>query len=72
MKELNQLLERLDEELKPCPFCGEIPEILKNYATYAVSCNAKIPNCTTYPSTTYYYTSKEAIAAWNKRAEQCK
>ena len=60
-------------ELKPCPFCGEIPLLyeskqdLKNIL-YGVSCYGE-HHCA---SVGYFDTEEEAIEAWNRRAEDGK
>lgn len=56
------------EELKPCPFCGEQPQIfdLKD-GRYIVECVN--PDCDVYPYTSIHYDEQEAIAAWNRRAD---
>ena len=57
-------------ELKPCPFCGELPMIyeskqdLKNIL-YSISCYGEHHTA----SCGYFYTEEEAIEAWNRRAE---
>lgn len=68
-------------KLKQCPFCGgkaEVDEMVCK-SDGQISCNsihARCQNCgSTGPNYTTYYdassnTKEEAIAAWNRRAEQ--
>jgi len=61
-----------EPELKPCPFCGEKPELLPSEALnakwhnqFTVCCSINANGC---GSTSRYADSKqEAIKAWNKR-----
>lgn len=62
----------MTDELKPCPFCGKIPEIIisknsNSKSFYRVEC--KRMSCTVLASTFAYSTENEAIEAWNRRAE---
>lgn len=67
----------MNEELKPCPFCGEQPEVIKTegrYVEYIVSCtnifNEDGSGCPVEPCcTTYFYEESKAIAAWNTRVD---
>lgn len=59
--------------LKPCPFCGEVPDRVKSWrnllnhkTTYNVSCNNYY--CEIQPTTADYQTRARALRAWNKRA----
>ena len=68
-------------ELKPCPFCGKIPEIQEdyrwprhgNYAGKRVNAYEIICvnfDCPIYKADNVYFLSKEeAMEAWNRRAE---
>ena len=53
-------------ELKPCPFCGGKASIMRYHYIdnasycYCTACKVKMPNS---------LTRKEAIEAWNRRAE---
>lgn len=65
------------DELKPCPFCGEQPELDEwHYGdageciTFMVQC--KNENCTCRPFTQEYIRVLPAIEAWNRRAEDGK
>ena len=67
--------------LKPCPFCGKIPEIQEDYRwprhgkyagkrvdAYEIICVNF--DCPIYKADNVYFLSKEeAIEAWNRRAE---
>ena len=57
-------------DIKPCPFCGEIPKITKVGKLYYLRC-CNI-NCTANPMSTPFYDKQEAIEAWNTRTpEDC-
>lgn len=54
-------------ELKPCPFCGEEPEIFDfKDGRFVVQCSN--PDCDVYPYTSIHRDRADAIAAWNQRA----
>lgn len=54
-------------ELKPCPFCGTIPESGSfDDETYSIRCSNN--QCAGSPSTCECATAAEAIAAWNTRS----
>ena len=53
-------------KLKPCPFCGEKAVVIENYGNYRAfevfcGCGGRVA---------YYETKKEAIKAWNRRANE--
>ena len=57
-------------ELKPCPFCGDIPMLYENKKDlrnilYSVSCYGEHHTA----SVGYFYSEEEAIEAWNRRVE---
>ena len=60
-------------ELKPCPFCGVVPDGVNSYnlsgnTYFFVMCVNG--NCEVGPEADYYYeTPEEAADAWNTRAE---
>ena len=63
-------------ELKPCPFCGQIPRMnehrfydddLKGFNDY--SYGVECPDCFTQ-SFQFYKSKEKAIKAWNTRAEK--
>jgi hypothetical protein len=54
-------------ELTPCPFCGQVPEVLPAlHHGHFVECEN--PDCTTKPETRPYDTPEQAALAWNTRA----
>lgn len=56
------------DELKPCPFCGGDAEIYDfKDGRYLVECSNT--SCDVYPCTSIHYDKEDAIAAWNRRAE---
>lgn len=57
-------------ELKPCPFCGEIPLLFEYGGTVDISCQND--DCPCRPSTQEYLRKEYAIKAWNRRAEDGK
>lgn len=68
----------MSEKLKPCPFCGGKPYLFKdNFGKYGVACEKcnlwfgiKIENGTLlrFGWTAKIKTRKEAVEAWNRRA----
>ncbi len=61
------MAEQVVEGLKPCPFCGwgtivEIPTCLSLFGYHTIGCNS----CGS--RTKAYKIESEAIAAWNRRA----
>jgi len=57
-------------ELKPCPFCGELPRIVENKMNlkeilYGVLCCDDEHHSV---SVGYFYSIEEAAEAWNRRA----
>lgn len=58
----------MSSELKPCPFCGEQPYVLKTFPGFVVKCwNCK--NAMTV-GTTPRTTRQHAINVWNQRAKR--
>jgi hypothetical protein len=53
-------------KLKPCPFCGAVPEASKAYGTWMVAC-ADDSNCAVGPVSTHEY-REVAVSEWNRRA----
>ena len=61
---------RVAVKLKPCPFCGMIPEVEKyidryNRTKYGIEC--KSSKCDIQPTTPWYAEEKEAVKAWDRR-----
>lgn len=70
-----------DLALKPCPFCGRTPILICNKyrsddISFQVQCNSKGRGswdddfCPVIPSTFEHSTDKDAIRAWNTRAQK--
>lgn len=59
----------MNDELKPCPFCGNKPELFvsgfKEGFLYSVSCNQV--DCWIKPCTEWTTHRQEAIDDWNRR-----
>lgn len=64
-------------ELKPCPFCGQMPEIRQDYRYPRPECNRTKAyevicmnwDCPIYKADyNYYFSEADAIKAWNTRA----
>lgn len=62
-------------ELKPCPWCGQIPEIREhnismkdpNFVLYSVECMNN--HCACMPGTNNCYKPEDAAEIWNRRAD---
>lgn len=60
--------------VKPCPFCGERPEVSRWSSGYAaghndataIQCSSDLYDCPVQPIISAY-TKDEALAAWNMR-----
>ena len=52
------------EELKPCPFCGQIPETRWDYKEFGYEEGYNIKCCFVYIK---FIFKEDAIDAWNKR-----
>jgi hypothetical protein len=65
-----------ENELRPCPFCGKMPELAYRKAVgcyvYALKCPSLRWECSGMPMTDWYKTSKEAMSMWNMRKEIAK
>lgn len=55
----------MQTELKPCPFCGEPPELCEWLKGWSIDCLND--NCLVHPDTPIFGMRGEAIEAWNKR-----
>ena len=55
-------------KLKPCPFCGKQPYI-KHLFDDVIWVECRNSDCQVIPTTRHKKTKKEAIEAWNRRAE---
>lgn len=61
--------EKDKQKLKPCPWCNNIPHLMKtNYGSYMIQC-FKATECEMIPSVVRP-TEEEAINAWNTRSPQ--
>lgn len=57
----------MTNEIKPCPFCGEKPKVVKDISVSWVVCDNE--NCMVYARTLLKKTRREAIETWNTRAK---
>jgi hypothetical protein len=63
----------MSEELKPCPWCGELPRL---YTMSDNSCNdyweigCAGEECAANPSTMSFISVEDAIEKWNTRFEE--
>lgn len=59
-------------KLKPCPFCGEVPVIKKNFGANRINVECENPLCNVSAQSDICSTENEAIGIWNTRAEESK
>ncbi len=61
-----------EQKLKPCPFCGSetAPTLFSFGQASIVSCSYALGGCDAKGP--YKAVSKEAVAVWNRRADQSK
>ena len=62
----------MNEELKPCPFCGSKAKTdLSDFGSAMVYCGAEDNGveCPVNPETGFHDSRESAIAAWNKRTQ---
>ena len=59
----------MPDKLKPCPFCGEEPDLQFCESTQEFYLECANPNCDVELCTYGFDTEKEAIAAWTRRGE---
>ena len=57
-------------DLKPCPFCGETPSLVRWGNEWDVECISN--DCLIVPETGLFKTKIEAIEAWNRRVGEWK
>jgi len=72
------------DELKACPFCGEIPQVTHEKSFTSLEFNKNYPNngrnlyleretysveCVCCKQSKAYFTEEEAITAWNRRTQ---
>lgn len=55
-----------ETELKPCPFCGEIPSYYQYGIEWCVECRSR--ECWVVPETALCASKEEAATKWNRRA----
>lgn len=57
-------------DLKPCPQCGEVPEIGYAYGEYFILSRSKaVGACVCSSFTEMHSTKEQEIKAWNRRVE---
>ena len=69
-KNVNDAKKSTVNELKPCPFCGNIDIELNSKILMHSDCERfwiECPDCQI--STRYFETNEDALRMWNKRAE---
>lgn len=74
INKINEIIDLLEKkfpeefkpELKPCPFCGEVPKSIYNTMCWKICCLNE--HCPTKPYTARCDTEAKAIEAWNRRA----
>ena len=55
-------------DLKPCPFCGEAPALLRGgFSSFTVACMN--PKCPVKPETDWEIGDSQAAQSWNTRKE---
>ena len=59
------------DELKPCPQCGEVPEIGYACGEYFILTTSKsVEDCVCSSFTEMHSTKEQEIEAWNRRAKK--
>ena len=51
--------------IKPCPFCGEVPDLEVSMCEFSIACNNK--KCLVQPDCWLGANKSRAIKKWNKR-----
>ena len=56
-------------KLKPCPWCGEVPEVVEDSVegTWAIYCDSD--NCAVLPCLRYQDSKEDGCIAWNERKD---
>ena len=65
-KQEEELRRKLEEETKPCPFCGLKPQVTKPGLLWSIGCQTIGCFCN-IGTTPLFKTKQEAIDKWNKR-----
>jgi hypothetical protein len=75
---MNEIGTKVKKEIiKPCPFCGGEADVESLggenafFPQWSVGCSDFEGNCYGYQSLQSFARRSEAIAAWNKRANEC-
>ena len=65
-KKEEEELKKLENETKPCPFCGMKPQVVKPSFMWSIGCQTINCFCN-IGMNPLFKTKEEAIEAWNKR-----
>ena len=58
-------IKALEQELIPCPWCGQKPRILNSYGWWWVRCRTTKDKCKVTPDTMLVSSPEEAVKIWN-------
>ena len=58
-------LNKLEQKLIPCPWCGKKPKLLNSYNWWWVRCRMPKSDCKVAPDTLLVRTPEEAVKIWN-------
>lgn len=64
-------MRKRDQELKPCPFCGDLPRIRYTFGKPVIECEN--PKCKMKPSTWIHSDTDnfdKLVRIWNKRGHE--